>query len=81
MPCICPARGRRFLATCAATAVTIASPIEDLPPVEPVKPLTGSDLIACDYCDAKVRGDEYREHMESEQPKRLRRLGEGQFVD
>ncbi len=39
---------------------------EDLPPVEPVKPLTGSDLIACDYCDAKVRGDEYREHVESE---------------
>ncbi len=39
---------------------------EDLSPVEPVKPLTGSDLIACDYCDAKVRGEEYREHVESE---------------
>ncbi len=38
---------------------------EDSPPVEPVKPLTGSDLVACDYCDAKVRGDEYREHMKS----------------
>ena len=61
-----PPVGRFFPAASAATAITTASPIEDLPPVEPVKPLSGSDLIACDYCDAKVRGDEYLEHVASE---------------
>ena len=40
----------------------------DLPPGEPVKPLANSDLISCEWCEARIRVDKYQEHTESEHP-------------